>query len=72
MAAIQLTSLAPQPCATGMPNFCSNRFHSSSNSGAELEVTKRSFGRVVAMSAVCSLLSRILIVVGLPVAIVTP
>ena len=46
MAAIQLASLAPQPCATGMPNFCSNRFHSSSKSGAELEVTKRSFGRL--------------------------
>ena len=53
-----------------MPNRSSNRRHSSTVSGAELEVMKRSDGRSARARAV-SALSRMLIVVGLPAATVT-
>jgi hypothetical protein len=54
-----------------MPKRASNRRHSSIVSGAELEVMKRSDGRLFRCASF-SVLSRMLIVVGLPAAMVTP
>src|ERR1700730_11703140 len=54
-----------------MPKRSSKRRHSGSDSGAELEVTKRSVGTSLAWTA-WPVPSSMLMVVGLPAATVTP
>src|SRR5580704_16738943 len=54
-----------------MPKRCSKRRHSGSDSGAELDVTKRSVGTSLAWIA-WAVPSSMLMVVGLPAATVTP